>query len=190
MFIIPHARISKVRDSEDVLKRMMRLVCSGGWLLADDADTVDLTDRNGVLGPGLSTCLKLWQSLLQSRGADPSIGRRLESILRSVGCFSEVNVKKVSISLSEQSSGAQDHVLTLCANLTCTKLTKPSVPSVAHGRTLSRVQFRSYHYVSPRSDSQIMWLSDTLPSSMSLLAILLLPCILLGHANCNAVDHP
>lgn len=105
-----HTHELKLPNGEDALRRIMRLVRPGGWLLVEDADTDDITDGVKALGPGITVFLELWSSLMRSRGADPSIGRRLDAIIQSAGGFGEVNVIKVAIPLSQQSPGVPNIV--------------------------------------------------------------------------------
>lgn len=87
----------QVINGEDVIKRAIQLLKPGGWLIIEEPDDDKTLDRGKPLGPGMAAFMNAWLGVLRSRGAEPCIGRRLESILESTKAFSEVNVLKVTI---------------------------------------------------------------------------------------------
>jgi hypothetical protein len=78
----------------------------GGWLVVEDPDDGNMRDGGNPLSPGTGAFVNAWLRLLQSRGADPNIGTRLEHILQQFGQFSEVHAKKITIPISGHSTGA------------------------------------------------------------------------------------
>ncbi|THH21274.1 hypothetical protein EW146_g255 [Bondarzewia mesenterica] len=97
--------------SEDILRRVFDLVKPGGWLLIEDPDDGDAKDGEGCPSPAVHVLLTSWLNILRSRGAQPTIARDLESIIRSSGLFDEVNVRKVVIPLSGQSNERAENEL-------------------------------------------------------------------------------
>lgn len=89
----------------DILKRICNLVKPGGWLLVEDPDDDNMVDGGKPLGPGMSEFVAKWLGLMRARGAHPCIGRDLREIIQSTQMFSEVNVKKVVIPMSQKSQG-------------------------------------------------------------------------------------
>ncbi|THH19419.1 hypothetical protein EW146_g1766 [Bondarzewia mesenterica] len=110
-FDVVHARLVMMHlpGGADVLRRVFALVKPGGWLIVEDPDDENARDGDGPIGPALHTFFRSWINILRSRGAQPCIGSELEQIIVFSGQFSEVNVRKVSIPLSEKSNGASFH---------------------------------------------------------------------------------
>ncbi|KAI0746358.1 S-adenosyl-L-methionine-dependent methyltransferase [Daedaleopsis nitida] len=104
-FDIVHSRLvlMHVPEGEDVLRRAIKLVKPGGWILIEDPDDNSMVDDGSSLGSGMSAFVQGWLRVMRSRGANPSFGRELERILKSTGELTEVNIQKVTIPISEHS---------------------------------------------------------------------------------------
>lgn len=78
------------------------MVKPGGWLLVDDFNIRSMIESSG---PAVSRVIALWHGILEARGADPDIGRKMESIIRSTGSFSEIDTHKIFIPICHNGSG-------------------------------------------------------------------------------------
>lgn len=56
-------------------------------------------------GPVVSKVISIWRGILNARGADGDIGRKMESIIRSSGEYSEINTHKIPIPICNNGSG-------------------------------------------------------------------------------------
>jgi hypothetical protein len=64
-----------------------------------------MLDGGKPLPPAMSQGKAAWHRMARSYGAEPCIGRDLEKIMKDSGHFSEINVKKVLIPISQKSTG-------------------------------------------------------------------------------------
>jgi hypothetical protein len=78
------------------------LVKPGGWLLVEDLDMHSLVESGG---PGVSQVITRYIELLQARGADAEIGRKLESMFKSTGSFSTIQAQRVAVPVCDDGSG-------------------------------------------------------------------------------------
>ncbi|KAH9846778.1 S-adenosyl-L-methionine-dependent methyltransferase [Lenzites betulinus] len=121
-FDIVHARL--VIMHVNVLRRAIRLVKPGGWLLVEDPDDDNMQDGGKLPGPGVNAFLHAWLRIVRVRGAEPCIGRNLERILLSSGVFEEVNVRKVVIPISGNSTDPALNKLGLAWKVNIARLAK------------------------------------------------------------------
>jgi SAM-dependent methyltransferase len=77
-------------DRERVLERLVHALKPGGWLLCEDTDFS--TAIAGSTVPALGRSIAAMVLFLESRGAEPNLGRRLYAELRRVG-LDEVNAE-------------------------------------------------------------------------------------------------
>ncbi|KAJ7466387.1 S-adenosyl-L-methionine-dependent methyltransferase, partial [Mycena latifolia] len=93
-FDVVHARfvMCHVPNGKDAIARAARLVRSGGLLIIEDMDGKSWAEN---AGPTVQQVLSKSLELLRARGADGELGRKLETILNSLGSFERVQVKKI-----------------------------------------------------------------------------------------------
>jgi hypothetical protein len=77
---------------------LTKLVKPGGWLLVEDADNKIYSDKSGDAAH--AGVVETLNDYLRSKGNDPQIGAKIESVLTETGLFSEVNATKVCCPLS------------------------------------------------------------------------------------------
>jgi hypothetical protein len=58
-------------------------------------------------GPVVSQVMAIWSAILQARGADADIGRKMESMIQSTGLFSEIHSQKVSVPICNNGCDGQ-----------------------------------------------------------------------------------
>ena len=109
----------QISDGEHALRRIVKLVKPGGWLLVEEPDMEGMTDGEKPLGPGMTTFIQTWLRLVRARGVNPALGRELERIITSTGVFSDVNVKKVVIPVSGKCDGESCLSVVLLMPLCC-----------------------------------------------------------------------
>ncbi|KAJ6513050.1 S-adenosyl-L-methionine-dependent methyltransferase [Mycena sanguinolenta] len=85
---------TKLVDGADILKRVSRLVKPGGLLLIADTDLVSLAESGG---PATRRILYKFKEIQNGLGADTEFGKKIAAIITSLGHFSDIQVKKVSI---------------------------------------------------------------------------------------------
>ncbi|KAM5543811.1 hypothetical protein V8D89_002428 [Ganoderma adspersum] len=114
-FDIVHARLvlMHVPGAEDVLRRAVRLLKPGGWIIVEDPDDSNMVDGGKPLGPGMGAFVGGWLELLRSRAATPTFGRYLEGILKSIDSLDEVHVRKIKIPISGKSDDEEENKLGL-----------------------------------------------------------------------------
>ncbi|KAJ7457658.1 S-adenosyl-L-methionine-dependent methyltransferase [Mycena galericulata] len=95
-FDVVHARLllMHVPGSQVVLERVAKLVKPGGWLVLEDLDMQSMMESGG---PVVKEVIRIWRNILNSRGADGDIGRKMESIIEASGAFSELGTQKIAI---------------------------------------------------------------------------------------------
>jgi len=101
-FDIIHERLvfMHLPKPEQVISRVIPLLKPGGWLLMQYLDS-DLRAEDGSdLGPATRVWLDRYDDLLRGRGTE-SPTRISDNIITASGLFSEINVKKIDIALSE-----------------------------------------------------------------------------------------
>ncbi|KAJ7816865.1 S-adenosyl-L-methionine-dependent methyltransferase [Mycena olivaceomarginata] len=105
-FDVVHTRLvlMHVPNAKDVLERAAKLVKPGGWLLVEDLDMHSLVESGG---PGVSQVITRYIELLQARGADAEIGRKLESMFKSTGSFSTIQAQRVAVPVCDDGSAPQ-----------------------------------------------------------------------------------
>lgn len=96
----------QVKDSADALRRAIKLVKPGGWLVLEEPDIVNYLNGDKPVGPGMTALMEAWLRIIRSYGADPAIGRHVEDILKSSGEFSELNVRRVQIPYHDRVEGS------------------------------------------------------------------------------------
>lgn len=95
------------------MRRAIGLVRPGGWLILEDADQASTWDGDGELDPATGAFVDAYVRIIQERGANPGIGKCFASILNASRAFSEINVRKVAIPISEH-SGGKSRLLLAC----------------------------------------------------------------------------
>ncbi|KAJ7226348.1 S-adenosyl-L-methionine-dependent methyltransferase [Mycena rebaudengoi] len=102
-FDIVHARflMGLVPDATDVISRVAQLVIPGGLLLIEEVDVGSLVATGRL---PLQRVASKFIEILRNRRADIEIGRKLESIMTSLGYFQEVHVDKISAPFSGNTS--------------------------------------------------------------------------------------
>ncbi|KAL5520582.1 hypothetical protein ACEPAG_5799 [Sanghuangporus baumii] len=102
-FDVVHTRLVlfHIPNAEQVLKRAYKLIKPSGWLIIEEPDETDSADGGRGLGAHSDLVAK-FHDIMRSHGAEPCIGRELQGMLESSGCFSEVNIKKVEMPLCGQ----------------------------------------------------------------------------------------
>ncbi|KAJ7286996.1 S-adenosyl-L-methionine-dependent methyltransferase [Mycena rebaudengoi] len=103
-FDVVHIRLvlAHLPDGEKALERAAKLVKPGGWLIVEDSDLRRMVETGG---PIVSKVVGLWLQILQSRGADAEIARRMESIIQNSHMFSEIHSKIVAVPICKYDSG-------------------------------------------------------------------------------------
>ncbi|TFK38915.1 S-adenosyl-L-methionine-dependent methyltransferase [Crucibulum laeve] len=102
-FDIIHARMVMMHlpQVEEVLQRVFDLLRPGGYIILEDPDNEDLNDEGIPRGPvGKEHLSTILNTLMQSLGAQPCIGRDHKKILESSGYFDDITVKKVCIPIT------------------------------------------------------------------------------------------
>ncbi|KAJ6607910.1 S-adenosyl-L-methionine-dependent methyltransferase, partial [Mycena sp. CBHHK59/15] len=108
-FDIVHARffMKHVPNAKDVMERAAKLLKPGGWLLVDDYDIGSLTKTGG---PAVCQFATEIMESMRAHQSDPEIAHKFEDILKSLGMFSRVDVKKVEALLYDGcSADARDN---------------------------------------------------------------------------------
>ncbi|KAJ7695771.1 S-adenosyl-L-methionine-dependent methyltransferase, partial [Mycena rosella] len=102
-FDVVHARfiLMHLPNGKDVLERAAKLVKPGGWLVVEDYDMRSMIESSG---PAVSHVITTWIGILQARGADGEIGRKLESIIHNSGEFSQISTHKIPIPICNTGS--------------------------------------------------------------------------------------
>ncbi|KAJ7500778.1 S-adenosyl-L-methionine-dependent methyltransferase [Mycena galericulata] len=98
-FDVVHARLvmMHVVNAEDVIARVSRLVKPGGLFLVEEGDIIGMITTGGPATQILATkCMEM----ARGQGFDWELGRKVESIMRSLACFEEVNVHKIHLPFS------------------------------------------------------------------------------------------
>ncbi|KAJ7601485.1 S-adenosyl-L-methionine-dependent methyltransferase, partial [Mycena rosella] len=105
-FDVVHARfiLMHLPNGKDVLERAAKLVKPGGWLVVEDYDMRSMIESSG---PAVSHVITTWIGILQARGADGEIERKLESIIHNSGEFSQISTHKIPIPICNTGSGKQ-----------------------------------------------------------------------------------
>ncbi|KAJ6615134.1 S-adenosyl-L-methionine-dependent methyltransferase, partial [Mycena sp. CBHHK59/15] len=98
-FDVVHARgvMMHLPNGHDTVLRATRLVKPGGWLLLDEFDTSSIVD---TAGPATALLVAKFTEIMHARGADPTIGGKLEGILRGASLFTQVNVRRLECPLN------------------------------------------------------------------------------------------
>ncbi|KAJ6614866.1 S-adenosyl-L-methionine-dependent methyltransferase [Mycena sp. CBHHK59/15] len=121
-FDIIHARMVLIHVSRFELSRIAtdcRLVKPGGWLVVEDFDISRMLSG----GPVVSQVIGSWIRILQARGADAELGKKMEPIIQSSGMFSEINTTKIAIPICNNGSAPKNLTrLGLVFNATVQKL--------------------------------------------------------------------
>ncbi|KAJ7462536.1 S-adenosyl-L-methionine-dependent methyltransferase [Mycena latifolia] len=93
-FDVVHARfvMCHVPNAKDAIARAARLVRPGGLLIIEDADIKSWAEN---AGPTVQQIFLKTLELLSAHGADGELGRKLETIINSLGSFERVQVKKI-----------------------------------------------------------------------------------------------
>ncbi|KAI0764647.1 S-adenosyl-L-methionine-dependent methyltransferase [Fomes fomentarius] len=104
-FDVVHARLVMlhVNNGAEALRRAIKLVKPGGYIIVEDPNDYNMADNGGPLPPGLQAFHTGWFKIFLSRGADPGFGGKHEEILKSSGVFEEINVRMVKIPVSGKS---------------------------------------------------------------------------------------
>jgi Na+-translocating ferredoxin:NAD+ oxidoreductase RnfC subunit len=76
----------------------------GGWLILEELDISRIIESGG---PVVSRVMAIWSAILQARGADVDIGRKMESMIQSTGSFSEIHSQKVSMPICNNGCDGQ-----------------------------------------------------------------------------------
>ncbi|KAF7374728.1 S-adenosyl-L-methionine-dependent methyltransferase [Mycena sanguinolenta] len=93
---------TKLVDGAATIRRVSRLVKPGGLLLIEDTDLVSLAESGG---PATRQLLYKYKEIQNALGADTELGRKIEAIITSLGDFSDIQVKKLSIPFSANGPG-------------------------------------------------------------------------------------
>ncbi|KAJ7487035.1 S-adenosyl-L-methionine-dependent methyltransferase [Mycena latifolia] len=93
-FDVVHARfvMCHVPNGKDAIARAVSLVRPGGLLIMEDIDIKSWTEN---AGPMARRVLSRSVELLSARGADGELGRKLETIINSLGSSERVQVNKI-----------------------------------------------------------------------------------------------
>ncbi|KAF7374729.1 S-adenosyl-L-methionine-dependent methyltransferase [Mycena sanguinolenta] len=102
-FDIVHSRLvmMHVVDGRDALRRASKLVKPGGLLLIEDLDAISLAESGG---PATRRSQYKLKEIQERRGVDVEFGRKIEAIIKSLGDFSDIQVKKVSMPFGANTS--------------------------------------------------------------------------------------
>ncbi|KAH9918272.1 S-adenosyl-L-methionine-dependent methyltransferase, partial [Fomitopsis serialis] len=113
-FDVIHARLIMIHlpDVEKVLERTIELLKPGGWLLIEDPDE-DAHDTDRGCRTLVQNCplVRLLQDIMRSKGADPCVARRLETLIQSSEQFDEVNVRRVIVPMCGQDVAPAENAL-------------------------------------------------------------------------------
>ncbi|KAJ7439816.1 S-adenosyl-L-methionine-dependent methyltransferase [Mycena galericulata] len=106
-FDIVHARLllMHVPGSQVVLERAAKLVKPGGWLVLEDLDMQSMMESGG---PVVKEVIRIWRNILNSRGADGDIGRKMKSIIEASGTFTEISAQKIAIPICNDGSAPKN----------------------------------------------------------------------------------
>ncbi|KAJ7913862.1 S-adenosyl-L-methionine-dependent methyltransferase [Mycena leptocephala] len=106
-FDVVHARLllMHVPNAKDVLERAAKLVKPGGWFVLEEVNLHTLIESGG---PATSRVVALWSEILEARGADGDIGRKMEPIIKNTGSFSEVHTQRVPLPICNNGSAPQN----------------------------------------------------------------------------------
>jgi hypothetical protein len=94
--------LGKVPNAKDVLERAAKLVKPGGWFVLEEVNIHAIVESGG---PATSRVVALWSGILEARGADGDIGRKMEPIIKNTGSFSEVHTQRVPLPICNNGSG-------------------------------------------------------------------------------------
>jgi len=103
-FDVVHARyvMCHIPNGKDAIERAARLVRPGGLLIMEDSDFTSLIE-SCTGSPALQRFLSTLNDAVSARGGDMDIGRKHESILKSLGTFEDVHVETLTVSLNGSS---------------------------------------------------------------------------------------
>ncbi|KAJ6480880.1 S-adenosyl-L-methionine-dependent methyltransferase [Mycena sanguinolenta] len=151
-FDIVHARsvMIHVKNSEDVLRRASRLVKPGGLLLMEETDLVSFAESGGPATRRFMYAIKAFQ---ESQGADVEFGRKAEGLVKSLGDFSDVQVKKISMPFGGNGPDAALNNLGLGMKKSLTTASGPLSQRYAD-RGLTPEVAREFNEEQERSDNQ------------------------------------
>ncbi|KAF7374726.1 S-adenosyl-L-methionine-dependent methyltransferase [Mycena sanguinolenta] len=95
-FDIVHARMvmMHVADGPNALLRVSRLVKPGGLLLIEDLDGISAAESGG---PATRQVVYKLKEIQERRGVDIGFGRKIEALITSLGNFSDIQAKKISM---------------------------------------------------------------------------------------------
>ncbi|KAF7360649.1 S-adenosyl-L-methionine-dependent methyltransferase [Mycena venus] len=104
-FDVVHSRfvLMHVPNARDAMERAARLVKPGGWVVFEDVNLRRLIETSGT---AVSRVMNLWAGIAEARGADAHIGKKMESIVRDTGLFSEIHARKIVMPLCNRSSAS------------------------------------------------------------------------------------
>ncbi|KAF8144315.1 hypothetical protein K438DRAFT_1992957 [Mycena galopus ATCC 62051] len=94
--------MAHVFDGEGAIKRAARLVRRGGLLLIEE---MDLSSMLATGAPAVRRFISALMQSISARGGDGEIGRKLESIITSLGSFEDVHVNKITVSFDGNGVG-------------------------------------------------------------------------------------
>jgi len=106
-FDVVHVRFLLIHlpNPQRALERIARFVKPGGWLLVEEVSVTGEVEGNA---PAVRTAFGLLVKYWETSGGDARIGGKLESALREMGAFSEVNVHEVVTPLGNVANAAAD----------------------------------------------------------------------------------
>ncbi|KAJ7617796.1 S-adenosyl-L-methionine-dependent methyltransferase [Roridomyces roridus] len=95
-FDVVHSRLvmCHVNNAHNVISQAAQLIKPGGLLLIEDVDMNSLAETGG---PSSLRCVSKMIKLWRERGADFEVARKLQEIVRSTGCFADVEVERINL---------------------------------------------------------------------------------------------
>ncbi|KAF4621146.1 hypothetical protein D9613_000282 [Agrocybe pediades] len=110
-FDIVHARfvLMHLAHGDDVFRKCFDLVRPGGWLVVEEPDSGAMADGGQDPPPDAAEFLGMFMETMHSRDADPTLGKRMEQILKNSGLFDVINVKRLRIPVSGKSNDPDEN---------------------------------------------------------------------------------
>lgn len=97
-----------------VIEHVSHVLKPGGWLIIEDYGKH--TGHFNSHGHAQSLVNSIFLEMMVKKGCDPVIGEHLGDILQNANCFSEINIKKVELTLA-----AKDELLGMCDSFLLSK---------------------------------------------------------------------
>jgi len=150
-FDIVHARsvMIHVANAESTLRRASRLVRPGGLILIEEPDIGSFAESGG---PATRTFICKIKEIQDMMGADVEFGRKIEGIVRNLGGFEDIQVRKLSLPFGANGPDEAFNQLGLGMKKTLATASEPLAKRFSD-RGLTQEVVREYNEEQERSDN-------------------------------------